>query len=139
MSYIVYIVNYNSTTPISCLLALTMYKYNELKVSNVIQNWVVRLVIKHPFFHSAQHWKLLFPNEIKQWAQKSKRAKNENWKGDAFWVANLSMSRIIMCNLSYTNYSTQWVWQDTTKFFQVYKVMSKWKNKKTQILKTCGR
>jgi hypothetical protein len=103
------------------------------------KNWVARPVIKHLFFIVYIIGNSSFQMKQKQWAQKSKRAKNENWKGKAFWVANLSMSRIIMSfYLSYTNYSTQWVWQDTTKKFQVYKVMSKRKNKKTEIWKNVG-
>jgi hypothetical protein len=38
MSYIVYIMNCNFVTHTICLLALIMYKYNELQMSSAIQN-----------------------------------------------------------------------------------------------------
>jgi hypothetical protein len=37
MSYIVYTMSCNSATHMTCLLALTVYKYNELQMSSAIQ------------------------------------------------------------------------------------------------------
>jgi len=50
MSYIVYTLNCNFATYATCLLALTMYKYNELQVIIATQKLNCKASCKKPFF-----------------------------------------------------------------------------------------
>jgi hypothetical protein len=50
MSCIIYIVNYNFTIHVTCLLTLTTYKYNELQVSSTTQKLSCKANCKTLFF-----------------------------------------------------------------------------------------
>jgi len=50
MSCTIYMVSYNFVIHAICLLTLTMYKYNELQVSFVIQKLSCKASCKTPFF-----------------------------------------------------------------------------------------